>query len=351
MKGKTDAPGRQTTGRRVTRKPRITVKDLAKSLGMSVATVSRAFYQDSVIAPETRGLVLKRAQEIGYRPNPFAQSLITKRTGIVGVVVSDITNPFYPEVLTRLTERLQAIDMNVMLVASSPSRSIDDAVDLLLTYQPDIAIVLAATLSSAAAKACRDAGTPVVFFNRRAGEASFSVTCDNVLGGEMVADHLIDRGHRRLAFVAGRADTSTNVDRWTGFRDRARLRGLDEPLDVEAGGFSYERGFAAAAELETEAGWPDGIFCANDIVAIGVMDALQRVHGLSVPADLSVVGFDDIAMASWPSHALTTVRQPVDEMLAVTVDLVAALAGGGSEEARAIRIPGTLVERNTTRQR
>lgn len=337
---------------KATRKPRVTVKDLAKDLGMSVATVSRAFYRDAVIAPETRDIVLKRATEIGYRPNPFAQSLITKRTGIVGVVVSDITNPFYPEVLTRLTERLQAIDMNVMLIAASPSRSIDDALGLLLSYQPDIAIVLAATLSSAAAAACRDAGTPVIFFNRRAAEASaFSVTCDNVLGGATVADHLIDRGHTRLAFVAGRADTSTNVDRWTGFRDRVVERGLPEPLDVEAGSFSYEHGFAAAGRLSRAGGWPDGVFCANDIVAIGVMDALQREHGLAIPEDISVVGFDDIAMAAWPSHALTTMRQPVDEMLAVTVELVASLAAGGAEEAKAIKLPGTLIERNTTRRR
>jgi DNA-binding LacI/PurR family transcriptional regulator len=338
--------------RKVARKPRITVKDLARDLGMSVATVSRAFYQDAVIAPETRGLVLKRAAEIGYRPNPFAQSLITKRTGIVGLVVSDITNPFYPEVLTRLTEQLQAIDMNVMLVAASPSRSIDDALGLLLSYQPDIAVVLAATLSSAAAAACRAAGTPVIFFNRRAADAgAFSVTCDNVLGGETVADHLADLGHQRLAFVAGRADTSTNVDRWNGFRARVRERGLAEPLDVEAGGFSYEQGFAAAGRLLERGARPDGVFCANDIVAIGVMDALQRLHGLKIPEDISVVGFDDIAMASWPSHALTTVRQPVEEMLKITVGLVDTLSRGGSSEARAIRIPGTLIERSTTRRR
>src|SRR5437762_809917 len=97
------------------RKPRITVKDLARQLGMSVSTVSRAFYEDAVIAPDTREKILRHAAEIGYRPNPLARSLITKSSRIVGVVVSDITNPFYPEVLTRLTEQLQAAGFNVML--------------------------------------------------------------------------------------------------------------------------------------------------------------------------------------------------------------------------------------------
>ncbi|MBN9551724.1 MAG: LacI family DNA-binding transcriptional regulator [Alphaproteobacteria bacterium] len=107
-------------------KPRVTVKDLARDLGMSVSTVSRAFHADAVIAKDTRDVVLNRAREIGYSPNPFARSLITKKTRIVGVVVADITNPFYPEVLTRLTTELRAIDMNVMLVAADQSGEVDE---------------------------------------------------------------------------------------------------------------------------------------------------------------------------------------------------------------------------------
>jgi DNA-binding LacI/PurR family transcriptional regulator len=141
------------------RKPRVTVRDVARDLGMSVATVSRAFHAEGTIALETRHQVLKRASELGYRPNPFARSLITKRTHIAGIVAADITNPFYPEVLTRLTESLQAIDMNVMLFTANPSRGVDESLRLMLHYQPDIAILLAASLSSEAAEACRAAGT------------------------------------------------------------------------------------------------------------------------------------------------------------------------------------------------
>ena len=152
------------------RKARVTVKDLARDLSLSTSTISRAFYDDAVIAPSTRTAVLTRAAEIGYAPNPLARSLITKRTRIAGVVTSDINNPFYPEVLTRLTERLREIDLNVMLTAAGSSDSLDDAVKLLLSYQPDVVIVLAATLSSEAAEACGHAGTPVLFFNRRPAE-------------------------------------------------------------------------------------------------------------------------------------------------------------------------------------
>jgi len=333
------------------RKARVTVKDLARDLSLSTSTVSRAFYTDAVIAPSTRKVVLKRASEIGYAPNPLARSLITKRTRIAGVVVSDITNPFYPEVLTRLTERLREIDLNVMLTAAGSTSSLDDAVRLLLSYQPDVIVVLAATLSSETAEACGEAGTPVVFFNRRPQSSdAFGVTCDNIGGGRLVADHLIKLGHRRLAFVAGLPEASTNVDRWHGYRRRCLDLGLKEPVRVEAGAFSYGQGYEAAFRLLAGRSRPDAVFCANDILAIGFMDAARREFGLDIPGDLSVVGFDDIAMACWPSHSLTTVRQPVGKMIDVTVELIGKLFGSAQLKPRIERLPGELVERASTRE-
>jgi len=333
------------------RKPRVTVRDVARDLGMSVATVSRAFHAEGTIALETRRQVLKRAGELGYRPNPFARSLITKRTHIAGIVAADITNPFYPEVLTRLTESLQAIDMNVMLFTANPSRGVDESLRLMLHYQPDIAILLAASLSSEAAQACREAGTPVIFFNRYAADRkSFAVTCDNTRGGRELADHLIDRGYRRLAYVAGRPDASTNVDRWKGFRARCLARGLPEPLREEAGSFSYEAGYAAACRLLARDPRPDAVFGANDILAIGVIDAARREFGLALPEDLAVVGFDDIAMAAWPPYFLTTMRQPIERMIASTIELVGRLTQRSEEAPSVTRIPGKLIERGTTRQ-
>lgn len=334
------------------RKPRVTVKDLARDLGMSVSTVSRAFHPEAVIASDTRETVLRRASEIGYSPNPFARSLITKKTRIVGLVVADITNPFYPEVLTRLTADLRAIDMNVMLVAADHAGALDDAVRLLLNYRPDLMVILAATLSSEAATECRNTGTPVIFFNRLSADGqSFGIACDNEAGGSRIADFLIDRNHRRLAYVAALPDASTNLERGRGFTRRAVERGLPEPVWIPAGSFSYDAGYAAARQLGAHAPLPDGIFCANDILAIGFVDGLRN-GGLRVPEDISVVGFDDIDMARWPSHALTTIQQPVTAMLAATVALAKKLALHGGEEPFVQRFtPGDLVERSTTRSR
>ncbi|MBZ9992808.1 LacI family DNA-binding transcriptional regulator [Mesorhizobium sp. BH1-1-4] len=330
--------------------PRITVKDLARQLGMSVSTVSRAFYEDAVIAPKTRARILARAAELGYQPNPLARGLITKSSRIVGIVVSDITNPFYPEVLTRLTGKLQALDLNVMLVVTEPKRSEDETLRVLLSYHPDVVIILATTLSSASSDACRKVGTPVVFFNRYdASQRSYAVTCDNELGGRTVADHLIDLGHRRLAYVAGLPNASTNVDRWKGFHARCLERGVQAPLSSVGQEFSYAAGYAAAHGFLSSDEPPTALFCANDILAIGAMDAARRDFGLSIPDRLSVVGFDDIAMASWPSHDLTTVGQPMELMVERTVDLTLSLSRNDASQPALQRIPGKLVERSTTR--
>ena len=332
---------------------RVTVKDLARDLGMSVSTVSRAFYPDAIIAAETRKAVLQRASEIGYRPNPFAQSLITKKTQIVGMVVSDLTNPFYPELMTRLTALLQQAGMNLMLAAADQPEKIDEAVELLLTYQPDLMIVLATNLNSHAREKCEAAGAPVIFFNRLSADGlGFGVSCDNVEGGRRAADHLIDLGHTSLAYVSAFPGASTNVERQRGFCERAVERGVAPPQIIEAGLFSYEAGYHAGLALGRLPHRPDGVLCANDIVAIGFIEALGEGLGLDVPGDVSVIGYDNIAMAGWPSHRLTTIAQPLDEMMAATVALARELAAERQIPQRILRIaPGPLVERSTVRDR
>lgn len=336
-----------------TKRSRITVKDLARDLGMSVSTVSRAFYPDAVIAEATRKIVLDRAQEIGYRPNPFAQSLITKKTQIVGMVVSDLTNPFYPEVMTSLTSLLQKQGMNVMLASAEQADGTDEAVDLLLSYQPDLMIVLATNLKSHARERCEAAGAPVIFFNRLSEDGlGYGVSCDNVAGGCLAANYLADLGHRELLYVSAFPDASTNVERQKGFCEEATRRGLAAPQVIEAGRFTYEAGYEAGLAVKDLPRRPDGVLCANDIVAIGFIEGVQEGIGLKVPEDISVVGYDDIAMAGWPSHRLTTIAQPLDEMMEATVKLASDLATSTDVAQRILHIPpGRLVERSTVMDR
>ena len=331
--------------------PHITIKDLARDLGMSVATVGRAFHSGGTIAEATRQAVLRRASELGYQPNALARGMITRRTRIVGVVLSDLENPFYPQALARLTEALQRAGFNVMLVVAEPSGSVDSALRLLLSYRPECAVVLTTSLATAAVEACRAAGTPLLFFNRAPAEGEASaVVCDNAAGAAMVADHLIAGGARRLAFLAGRPDASTNAERRAGFLERCAAQGLPTPREEPAGAFTYAAGYAAAQRLLARPERPEALFCANDILAIGAMEAARREFGLRIPQDLAIAGFDDIAMAAWPAHDLTTLRQPIPAMVEAATDWVChAAMGGGVSSQGTLRLAGTLMVRGTTR--
>lgn len=329
---------------------RATARDVARILGISTATVSRAFTENAVIAPETRNKVLRIAERIGYQPNPFARTLTTKRSQLAGIVVADITNPFYPEVLAALTRRLQDSGLQTMLFFAGPGRNVDNSLPMLLQYSPDIAIVLAATMSSDMVRACRQVGTPVLLFNRDVPNShAAAVCCDNLAGGRLVAEMLIAAGHKRLAFIAGLADTSTNQDRFTGFSQACRDLGHPPPLVMEGGTFTYEAGHAAIKRLLDRADPPDAVFCANDIVAIGALDAARRELGINVPEELSIVGFDDIAMAAWPSYSLTTVRQPTNAMIEATIAQTKRLLVNRDTLPETNILPGRLVRRGSAR--
>lgn len=329
---------------------RVTVKDIARELNVSVATVSRALSPDKVIADKTRARVLAKAKEMGYAPNLFARGLSSQRSRIAALFMSNITNPFYPEVVMKLTHRLQDVGLHTMLFTSEDGKGVDDALPLLQQYNPDIAIVLAATMTSDAVRRCVEGRIPVILFNRYvAGAHASAVCCDNYEGGRLVATRLARAGHRRPAFISGLEAASTNIDRRRGFCDGCVAAGLPAPRILRGGDFTYETGYQGMVTLAKGGMPPDAVFCANDIVAIGAMDAARRVLGLSVPEDVSVVGFDDIAMASWPSHELTTVRQPMNAMIEGVMSEMARLQASPDTAPREQFLPGRLMIRKSAR--
>ncbi|HWL80836.1 MAG TPA: LacI family DNA-binding transcriptional regulator [Roseomonas sp.] len=324
----------------------VTARELARHLGVSQSMVSRAFSPGASIAPEMRARVLRAAEELGYRPNVIAAALSRRRSSIVAIVMAELTNPFYPAVLERLTEALQAAGLQSLLFTVPPGQPADSCLPLLRQYHVDAVVITSASLTSAGAEEWLGDGRAAVLFNRTAAGPTplDSVACDNLGGGRAAAEALLARGCSRLAFVAGRADTSTSQDRERGFHAALAERGLLPPLRVEAGDFSYEAGHRAARAL---AGRADGIFFANDILALGGLDALRHDAGLSVPEDVAVIGFDDIPMGAWPAYRLTTLRQPVAAMVARTVELLRARLGGTAGPPRSERLPAELVQRRS----
>jgi DNA-binding LacI/PurR family transcriptional regulator len=328
---------------------RVTSIEVAKRAGVSQSTVSRVFTPNSRVSQDKRDRVLKAAAELGYQPNAIARSLSMQRTNIIGIVMANITSPFYPYVLEMFLQRFQASGRQVLLFTAAPNQDIDDILPHIIQHRVDALIVTSATLSSEMAEECARFDIPVILFNRYVlGTHASAVCCDNVEGGRQVANLFLDTGHQRLAYIAGRVNTSTNSDREKGFTDRLRERGVTDWLREQAA-FTYDTGYAAAVRLLSRPDRPDAIFCGSDNMAVATIDAARSEFGLRIPHDLSVVGFDDIPMAGWPSYRLTTIRQEVEQMIDATLDLLDEHLEEPDAPIRLELVPGTLVIRDSVR--
>ncbi|MEE8567689.1 MAG: substrate-binding domain-containing protein, partial [Anaerolineales bacterium] len=218
-----------------------------------------------------------------------------------------------------------------------------------LQYQVAGIIVTSATLTSTLADECESYGTPVVLFNRYPLHGNLNaVTSDNEGGGRIVADALLDGGHNRIAYMAGQEGSSTNRDREKGFTERLLERG-SHVFARESGDYYYNSGYKAAQRLLSNEKKPDAIFCANDLMAMATMDVARRHFDLEVPDDLSIIGFDDIPMASWPTYSLTTLHQPVREMVNATIDILIDTVHEVRSEGIVRMYAGELIDRGSAR--
>ncbi len=323
--------------------------DVAQLAGVSQSTVSRVFSDKSdAVNVETRDRVLKAAQKLKYRPNVIARMMSTRTTNIIGIVMANVTSPFYPYVLDKFLQALQISGRQALLFSPAPDQQIDELLPLVLAHRVDALIIMSAMLSSEMAEECLQRGTPVILFNRYVPGTPVNAVCsDNIAGGRLAADVLLDAGHKRLAYISGTANTSTNTDRERGFFQRLHERG-GQPAQREEGDYTYETGYAACQRLLTGSTPPEAIFCANDIMAIGALDA-ARTLGVSVPQDLSIIGYDDIPMAAWHAFRLTTISQEVNPMIAATMALLEEKINNPDSSPKVHMIPGTLKIRESVR--
>ncbi|MDQ0474381.1 LacI family DNA-binding transcriptional regulator [Labrys wisconsinensis] len=326
----------------------LTGRQLAKALGISQSTISRAFSEGATISPTMRAKVLEAARELGYQPNVIARSLTTRRSGIVGILTANLANPFYVSVLAPLTRRLQQMGLQALLFSVPSGQQIDAQLPRLLQYNVDAVVVTTGTISESMARRWAEAGRMVLPFSYTIPDLDLpSVSCDNEAGGRAIAQHLIQLGHRRPAFVGGRPDSATSIARGRGFAAALAEHGVPLFGRLDTGEYTYEGGYAAALELGRTR--PDAIFFADDIMALGGMDALRFGLGLKVPQDISVVGFDNIPLAAWPTYALTTFAQPVETMIEAAVRLLTRRDGEAA--GRPVLLPGALVQRGSVQAR
>lgn len=329
----------------------VTSLDVARRAGVSQSAVSRVFTPGASVSQSMTDRVLAAATELGYRPNVLARSMITGKSRLIGLVVAYLDNQFYPEILEKMSTSLQQRGYHVLVfMAQQTSGNIDSVLQEILDYQVDGIVLASVAMSSQLAEQCDAAGIPVVLFNRAQNDDSFStVTSDNFAGGRALADFLVAGGHERIGYIAGWEGASTQRDREAGFR--AGLADHGRRLFARGvGDFHTDRAAEAALAMFSGDRIPDAVFVANDHMAFAVMDVLRSRLGLSVPDDVSVVGYDDVQLAAWPSFDLTTVTQPSDEMVAETVAALMAQIEDGETAPRRVLINGKLVVRGSARQ-
>jgi len=331
---------------------RVTSADVARLAGVSQSAVSRVFTDGASASAKTSAKVKQAASTLGYRPNRLARSLLTGKSYIVGLVVAYLDNYFYPEVLEKLSKSLQQKGYHVlMFMAEQTAENIDDVVEEIMEYQVDAIVTASVALSSELADRCQLAGIPLVQFNRVQEQSRFSsVTTDNFRGGWQIACHLIDQGCSHFGYIAGWEGASTQRDREAGFRAGLAENGFE--LGFRAlGNFRTEQSYQAARELVAAKKRPDGVFVANDAMALVVMDVVRYEAGLDIPQDIAIVGYDDIPPAGWASYNLTSFSQPADEMVENTVNLLMHHLEGQDGEPQQLVISGELKIRSSSKFR
>ena len=297
-----------------TGRKRATSYDVAELAGVSQSAVSRVFQDGASASKAMRDRVMTAANKLGYRPNAIARGLITRRSNMVAVVISKLTNLYYPEVLVQLTQRFSERGVRVLLFALEHESDTETVLEQMLQYRVD-GILTAAILTPGQLKTIDNAHIPVVLYNRTLKEQLVSsVRCDQQEGERWLVDQLVSAGHKSFGIVEGPADSVVSIERKTGALDELSELGISDVTTV-SGDYGYETGRQCFAELvEKHGGPPDAVIAANDVMAIGCIDEARESFDLDVPDGISIVGFDGVGPARYAAYDVTTVRQPVERM-------------------------------------
>lgn len=306
-------------------KKSLTINDIAQKAGVSKATVSRVLNNPEKVAPRTRERVLSVIRATNYRPNPMARALNIRKTGIIGVVVSDITNPFYAVMVKSIEEVCRAHQYYIFLCSTDGRKEEEEFYVCSLIDKKVDGIILAATQMDSdnihLLQELKEADIPFVFVSRLPQERELYdyVMVDNVQGGYVATKYLISLGHEKIAYLGGRWGTSSNLDRFEGYKKALMESGF--PVHEEylfCGEFRMEGGYQEGIKmLSLRENRPTAVFCANDNMAIGLIEAC-REHGVEVPQEISVIGFDDIPLSAIKSIQLTTISQSIPELGALS---------------------------------
>ena len=328
----------------------VTLKDVAEKAGVSRSAVSRTFTEGASVSGKTRAKVQRAARELGYRPNALASSLTTGRTKLIGLISNNFHNPLFLEVFDLFTRGLQDRGLRPLLVYLNDDDP-EASVDMMRQYSVDGVIVASSTLAPTFAEAFKQAGLPVVHsFGRFSTAPNVHVVgIDNVACGRMAAEALIARGYSRVAFLGGPEQATSTQDRALGFFGAL---GEHPNIDVSisyASAYSFDAGRVEMTRLlMTDPA--EAYFCGDDVLSVGALSAIQEA-GLSVPDDVGLIGLNDMDMSRWQNIDLTTIRQPIAEIIGASIDLVIGTIEAPSRHPETRLFPCRVIERGTLRKR
>lgn len=328
-----------------------TLKDVADAAGVSRSAVSRAFTDGASVSAAMRLKVEKAAQELGYTPNALASSLTTGRTRLIGLVSNNFHNPIFLEVFDLFTRGLQERGLRPLLVNLSDETDPANSVKMLRQYSVDGVVVASSTLPPAFSQAFRDAQMPVVHsFGRYTNTPNVHVVgIDNVECGRIAARELIARDYRRVAFLGGPEMATSTQDRLKGFSAEIEQHTDRQQTHTFASAYSFEAGRAEMLRLLGDQP-AEAYFCGDDVLSIGALSAIKDA-GMSVPDDIGIIGLNDMEMSGWQNIDLTTIHQPIQQIISSSIELIVAMLDEPDRCPEARLFPSRVVERGTLRQK
>ncbi|WP_022706076.1 LacI family DNA-binding transcriptional regulator [Paracoccus zeaxanthinifaciens] len=327
----------------------VTLKEVAERAGVSRSAVSRAFTPGASVSDKTRRKVEKAARDLGYSPNALASSLTTGRTRMIGLVSNNFHNPIFLSIFDQFTRGLQARGLRPLLVNLTDEVEPANSVRMLRQYSVDAVMVASSTLPPEFSQAFRDAGVPVVnAFGRYSSAPDVHVVgIDNVECGRMAARTLIARGYVDLAFLGGPEAATSTQDRQAGFLSELAAHPDVRVTCSHARAYSFEAGRERMQQLLKDRP-AQAYFCGDDVLSIGAISAIADA-GLSVPDDIGILGLNDMEVAGWENIALTTIRQPIREIVNSSIELMVATMDDPDRYPEARLFPCSIVERKTLR--
>src|SRR5580704_2613165 len=327
-----------------------TIQDVARAAGVAASTVSRYLNGQLRVSPATEERMLDAVEALGYVPNAQAKNLARRRSGVVGFVVPEISNPYFGAIADYVVEAVERRGLLVLL-CSTRSQAGKEAsyIDLLASGAIDGMLYLGSFRTNERLAAAIRGGLPVVVMDEPiAGLPDVhTVVMDDYAGGYQAGSYLVALGHRRIAFISGPAELASVQERRRGYEDALRKGGLDPGGQLSlAGHFTEQFGMSALPRLLAAPQMPTGAFVASDYIALGMLSAAET-HGVRVPGDLSVVGFDDIRFSQYVRPRLTTIRSPVERLAQVGVELLFERLADPEAPARTEVLPVELVVRES----